>query len=70
MFGQSTVVRAELFDRFSGAHLAAAGVFARCTGRTRDAYAADLRTYLTWCAARSLDVFAAPRPRIEIYVRW
>jgi len=65
-----TVVRSEPFDRFSGAHLAAAGFLARYSGRTRDAYAADLRTYLGWCAARSLDVFAVARPHIEVYVRW
>jgi site-specific recombinase XerD len=43
---------------------------ARYSGRTREAYAGDLRTYLAWCSARSLDVFAASRPHIEIYVRW
>ena len=70
MSDESSVVRAELFDRFSGVHLAAAGFLARYSGRTREAYAADLRTYLTWCSVRSLDVFAASRPHIEIYVRW
>ncbi|HEY5249518.1 MAG TPA: tyrosine-type recombinase/integrase, partial [Dermatophilaceae bacterium] len=70
MSDESSVIRPEVFDRFSGAHLAAAGFLARYSGRTREAYAADLRTYLTWCSARSLDVFAASRPHIEIYVRW
>ena len=70
MSDESSVVRPEVFDRFSGAHLAAAGFLARYSGRTREAYAADLRTYLTWCSVRSLDVFAASRPHIEIYVRW
>ena len=36
----------------------------------RGSYAADLRAYLAWCATRFLDVFAATRPHIEIYVRW
>lgn len=70
MSDQSTLVRPQPFDRFSGAHLAAAGFLARYSGRTRDAYAADLRTYLGWCATVSLDVFSATRPHIEIYVRW
>jgi site-specific recombinase XerD len=70
MSDESSVIRPEVFDRFSGAHLAAAGFLARYSGRTREAYAGDLRTYLAWCSARSLDVFAASRPHIEIYVRW
>ena len=70
MSDQFTLVRPEPFDRFSGAHLAAAGFLARYSGRTRDAYAADLRTYLAWCGSRQLDVFAATRPHIELYVRW
>ena len=57
MSDHSTLVRSEPFDRFSGAHLAAAGFLARYSGRTRDAYAADLRMFLAWCAARQLDVF-------------
>ncbi len=67
---QSTLIRPEPYDRFSGAHLAAAGFLARYSGRTREAYAADLRGFLTWCAARRLDVFEATRPHIEVYVRW
>jgi integrase/recombinase XerD len=70
MSDESSVVRPDVFDRFSGAHLAAAGFLARYSGRTREAYAADLRTYLSWCSTRSLDVFGASRPHIEIYVRW
>lgn len=70
MSNQSAVVRPEPFDRFSGAHLAAAGFLARYSGRTREAYAADLRGYLAWCTTRQLDVFTATRPHIELYVRW
>lgn len=70
MSDQSTVVVPEPFDRFSGAHLAAAGFLARYSGRTREAYAAYLRGYLAWCSTRQLDVFSATRPHIELYVRW
>jgi Phage integrase, N-terminal SAM-like domain len=70
MSDQSTVIRSEPFHRFSAAHLAAVGFLARYSGWTRDAYGADLRTYLGWCATRQLDVFIATRPHIEIYTRW
>jgi len=70
MSSESILVRPEPYDRFSGAHLAAAAFLARYSGRTREAYAADLRGFLAWCAARQLDVFAASRPHIEVYVRW
>jgi len=67
---QSSLIRPEPYDRFSGAHLAAAGFLACYSGRTREAYAADLRGYLVWCASRQLDVFEAARLHIELYVRW
>lgn len=70
MSGQSTVVVPEPFDRLSGAHLVAAGFLARYSGRTREAYAADLRGYLAWCSTRQLDVFSATRPHVELYARW
>jgi site-specific recombinase XerD len=70
MSEQSALIRPEPYDRFSGSHLAAAGFLARYSGRTREAYAADLRGYLAWCATRQLDVFEATRPHIELYVRW
>lgn len=50
--------------------LAAAGFLARYSGRTRDAYALDLRTFFCWCAARGVAVFAMTRPHVELYVRW
>ena len=70
MSEQSHLVRPEPYDRLSGAHLAAAGFLARYSGRTRDAHAADLRTYLAWCTSRQLDPFEATRPHVEIYSRW
>ena len=70
MSEQSTLVRPDPFDPFSDTRLAAAGFLARYTGRTREAYAADLKTYLTWCTNRHLDVFAVTRAHIEVYVRW
>ena len=51
-------------------HLAAAGFLARYSGRTRDAYALDLRSFFYWCAARGMGVFSMTRPHIELYVRW
>src|SRR5262245_25417611 len=52
---ESTLIRPEPYERFSSAHLAAAAYLARYSGRTRHAYAADLRGYLGWCATRQLD---------------
>lgn len=51
-------------------HLAAAGYLARYSGRTRDAYALDLRSFFYWCSARGIGVFAMTRPHVELYVRW
>jgi site-specific recombinase XerD len=51
-------------------HLAAAGFLARYSGRTRDAYALDLRTFFCWTAARGVAVFDMTRPHVELYVRW
>ena len=30
----------------------------------------DLRSYLIWCGERGLDLLAAQRPYVELYVRW
>jgi len=67
---QSSLIRPEPYDRFSSAHLAAAGFLARYSGRAREAYAADLRGFLIWSASRQLEVLEATRPHIELYVRW
>jgi hypothetical protein len=42
-----------LLPPFAAVHLAAAGYLARYSGRTRDAYALDLKTFFAWCAERS-----------------
>jgi len=55
---------------FAAVHLAAAGYLARYSGRTRDAYTLDLKTFFAWCAERHTEVFAMTRPHLEIYVRW
>ena len=55
---------------FAAVHLAAAGYLARYSGRTRDAYTLDLKTFFAWCAERNTEVFAMTRPHLEIYVRW
>jgi site-specific recombinase XerD len=68
---ESTVVMIpEPMPPFGDVHLAAAGFLARYSGKTRIAYALDLKTYFVWCAARGAEVFAMTRPHLELYVRW
>ena len=38
-------------------------------GLTREAYALDLRQFITWCRARSLNLFAVRRADIESFAR-
>jgi hypothetical protein len=52
MSDSAALVRPEPLPRLSPEHLAAAGFLARYAGRTRDAYALDLRTFFGWCCAR------------------
>jgi len=70
MSESGVVVTPEPLPFMDKAHLAAAGFLARYSGRTRDAYALDLRTFFGWCASRGVDVFAMTRPHVELYVRW
>jgi site-specific recombinase XerD len=51
------------------AHLAAAAFLARYRARTLEAYRYDLRVFFQWAADHGLDVLAATRPEIELYVR-
>ena len=51
------------------AHRAAAAFLARYRARTLDAYRYDLRVFFQWAADHGLDVLAATRPEIELYVR-
>ena len=70
MSESATVMVPESMPLFGPVQLAAAGFLARYSGRTRNAYALDLKTYFAWCAARGTDVFAMTRPHVEVYVRW
>lgn len=51
------------------AHLAAAAFLSRYRARTLEAYRYDLRIFFQWAADHGLDVLAATRPEIELYVR-
>lgn len=51
------------------AHLAAAAFLARYRARTLEAYRYDLRVFFQWAADHGLEVLAATRPEIELYVR-
>ncbi len=48
----------------------AADYLARYSGRTREAYTLDLRSFFTWCADRQTDPLHLGRADIERYVRW
>ncbi len=50
--------------------LAVAAYLARFKGSSREHTESDLRCYLSWCAERGLDPLAAPRPHLELYIRW
>ena len=49
--------------------LALAGFLAGYTGLTREAYALDLRQYVTWCQQHNLRLFQARRADIECFAR-
>jgi len=49
--------------------LAPAGFLAGHGGRTREAYALDLRQFTSWCRARSLNLLAVRRADIESFAR-
>jgi integrase/recombinase XerD len=50
--------------------LAVAAYLARFKGSSRYHTESDLRCYLAWCAERGLDPPTAPRPHLELYIRW
>jgi integrase/recombinase XerD len=70
MSGSTQVMRPEPLPAFGAVQLAAAGLLARYSGRTREAYALDLRAFFAWCAARDADPFTLIRPQLQLYVRW
>jgi site-specific recombinase XerD len=49
--------------------LALAGFLAGYRGLTRDAYALDLRQFVSWCERHSLRLFSVRRTDIELYAR-
>ena len=49
--------------------VALAGFLAGYRGLTRDAYALDLRQFVSWCGRQSIKLFAARRTDIELYAR-
>ena len=49
--------------------LALAGFLAGHRGLTRDAYALDLRQFVSWCERHSLKLFSVHRTDIELYAR-
>ena len=68
MSESATVMVPEPMPLFGPVQLAAAGFLARYSGRTRDAYALDLKTYFAWCATRGAEVFEMTRPHGEVVV--
>jgi site-specific recombinase XerD len=50
--------------------IAVGGFLAGYSGTTRDAYALDLRQWVTWCAGHDLEVFAVRRAHIELFARF
>jgi integrase/recombinase XerD len=50
--------------------LAVAAYLARFKGSSREHTESDLRCYLAWCSERGLDLLAARRPHLELYIRW
>lgn len=63
----SVVVYDPVFN--DGERLALAGFLAGYRGATRDAYALDLRQFVTWCSEHSLALFSVRRADIELYAR-
>ena len=49
------------------AHLAAAAILARYSGRTLEAYRHDLRSFFQWATDRDIEVGAATGAHIEMY---
>ena len=50
--------------------LAVAAYLARLKGSSREHTESGLRCYLAWCAEHGLDLLAALRPHLELYIRW
>ena len=64
----AAVVRVEPY--FSeGEQQALAGFLSGYRGLTREAYALDLRQFVTWCSEHHLGLFAARRVDVEYFAR-
>jgi integrase/recombinase XerD len=55
----AVAVRMALFS--ADEELALAGFLAGYSGLTREAYALDLRQYVTWCTEQRVVLFGSPR---------
>src|SRR6478736_9138905 len=64
---QSMLLAAIGHDGPDKADLAVAAFLARYSGRTRDAYRHDLRSFFQWAHDVGLDVLSATRPHIELF---
>lgn len=53
----------------SQAQLVAAAFLAGYDGRTREAYATDLKQYFAWCDEMSIDPLAATRAHVQVFAR-
>lgn len=60
-------VRDEVFT--TGEQIALGGFLAGYSGLTRDAYALDLRHYVSWCTEHAVPLFGARRSDIECFSR-
>lgn len=49
--------------------LAVAGYLAGSSQLTRQVYALDLRTWVSWCERHGLDLFSVRRAHIELFAR-
>ena len=58
----------QIFDAHR-VRIALGGFLAGYSDSTRDAYALDLRQWVTWCAGHDVEVFAVRRAHIELFAR-
>ncbi|MCU0310679.1 MAG: tyrosine-type recombinase/integrase [Acidimicrobiales bacterium] len=63
----STLLTAIGWDAPDEADVAVAAFLARYSGRTREAYRHDLRSFFQWASDVGLDVLGATRPHIELF---
>ena len=49
---------------------AALSFLARYRGETLRAYTQDVKAFVGWCAAHTVEPLQAQRPHLELYLRW